>query len=169
MATYVLAIGSNLGNREQILEKARDLIHRKAGRLEKVSSIFETAPWGNENQPAFLNQILSGQTSYAPKEFLRILLQIEQRLGRVREEKWTPRLIDIDILYYEQLIVHEDDLHIPHPHLQDRKFVLEPLAEILPDYIHPVSGKTSLQLLAEVQDKLPVAKYKPLGKLSLTK
>src|ERR1043166_4533840 len=120
MATYVLAIGSNLGNREQILEKARVLIHRKAGRLEKVSSIFETAAWGNENQPAFLNQVLSGNTSFDPKEFLRILLQIEQLLGRMREEKWTPRLIDIDILYYDQLIVHEEDLRIPHPHLQDR-------------------------------------------------
>lgn len=153
-----LLLGTNLGNRQENLIQARVSIAAKCGFLLKTSNIYETAAWGKTDQPAFLNQVIALETSLNPKSLLSCVLQIEQELGRVRSEKWGERIIDIDILYYEDTIHHSTDLVIPHPGIAKRRFVLEPLSEIAPDFLHPILLKTSLVLLAECPDELTVIK-----------
>jgi 2-amino-4-hydroxy-6-hydroxymethyldihydropteridine diphosphokinase len=153
-----LLLGTNLGNRQENLIQARASIAAKCGSLLKTSNIYETAAWGKTDQPAFLNQVIALETSLTPKNLLSCVLQIEQELGRVRSEKWGERIIDIDILYYEDTIHHSTDLVIPHPGIAERRFVLEPLSEIAPDFLHPIFLKTSLVLLAECKDELAVIK-----------
>ena len=147
-----LLLGSNLGDRLQVMQTARELIQKEIGEIHAVSSVYETAPWGVLDQPAFLNQVVKIQTELKAEEVLRIILEIERDLGRVRYERWGARVIDIDILYFRNLILESARLTIPHPRLHERRFTLIPLAEIAPDYVHPILNRSSLQLLASCPD-----------------
>lgn len=153
--TYLL-LGSNLGHREELLQQAREQIRSRIGQLRKASGIYETAAWGLENQEAFLNQVLAVDTALSPDLLLREINAMEAGLGRERDVRWGARVIDIDILFYENVILHSQRLTIPHPELQNRRFTLIPLAEIAPDFIHPVLGLSIIQLLQNCPDTLPV-------------
>lgn len=153
-----LLLGSNLGDRPQVLAAAREAIAQQAGSITSQSAIYETAPWGITDQPAFLNQVLEITTSLLPEDLLRIILNIEHDLGRVRYERWGARVIDIDMLYFGQTVMDSARLTLPHPRIQDRRFVLAPLAEIAPDFIHPVLQKTSSKLLEQCPDTSAVSK-----------
>ncbi|MFD0941731.1 2-amino-4-hydroxy-6-hydroxymethyldihydropteridine diphosphokinase [Pedobacter boryungensis] len=156
--TYLL-LGSNLGDRELYLERAIQLISEKVGVVIARSSIYETEPWGNTNQPGFLNLALGVDTRLLPFELLQAVLEIEKMLGRIRHEKWGSRLIDIDIILYgDDIIIVDDQLQIPHAEMQNRKFVLEPLAEIAPNLVHPVFRKTITEILTTLTDTLSVSK-----------
>lgn len=157
--TIYLLLGSNLGDRIQILSNAGELIMQRVGQITSKSSIYETAPWGVLNQPSFLNQVLEVTTQRAPEDVLRIILEIEHELGRVRYERWGARVIDIDILYFQDFIIDSARLTVPHPRLHERRFTLIPLAEIAPDFIHPVFKKNSIQLLKECADISEVIMY----------
>ena len=155
--TYLL-IGGNLGNRQEILEKARQLIAANAGQVRKFSSLYETEAWGMQDQPAFLNQVLFVVTELDPKQLLSTILAIEHQMGRERTLKFGPRSIDIDILFYNDEIVVEPGLTIPHPQLHLRRFTLEPMNEIAPAYFHPVIKKSVSDLLRDCPDSLAVKK-----------
>ena len=153
LQTAYLLLGSNLGNREELLIKAIKLIDEKVGVIISQSKNYETKAWGKTDQPDFLNIAICISTNMMPLEILEQTQAIEEQLGRVRLEKWGARLIDIDIIFYEQEIVNiPNRLHIPHLLVQERVFALAPLAEIAPYFIHPVIGKTILALLEELQD-----------------
>lgn len=141
-----LLLGSNLGNRKEILDNAVKLLTQKVGVIISQSKDYETAPWGVIDQPDFLNLAVSIHTNLKPLEILEIIQSIENQLGRVRKEKWGARLIDIDILFYGNEIIDEPTLKIPHPLLQERDFVLNPLVEIAPNFVHPMLRKTVLEL-----------------------
>lgn len=156
--TYLL-LGSNLGNRALLLENAIEMIENEIGNIFVKSSIYETAAWGKTDQPSFLNLALGVQTSLTPIELLKCVMKIENKLGRIREEKWGARLIDIDVILYGNEIVNlGETLIIPHVEMQKRKFVLQPLAEIAPNQVHPMLKKTILELLDNLDDSLLVAK-----------
>ncbi|WP_431292143.1 2-amino-4-hydroxy-6-hydroxymethyldihydropteridine diphosphokinase [Pedobacter sp. P26] len=158
-STAYLLLGGNLGNREANLKKAIELLNDKIGKVIAISSLYETAAWGKTDQPAFLNQAVALQTNLSALEVLDLALSIEQELGRVRKDKWGERLIDIDlILFGNEIINIPDKLQVPHPHMQDRKFVMEPLAEIAPEVIHPVLGETILSISRNIDDPLEVKK-----------
>ena len=156
--TYLL-IGGNLGNREQNLRRATDSIDAKLGTVVQASSIYETEAWGMQDQPAFLNQVLLVETKLDPMQVLLAILSIEEEMGRKRKEKFGPRTIDIDILFFGNVVAKQTDLTIPHPQLHLRRFTLEPLNEIAPGFVHPVLLKTISQLLDESTDPLVVKKF----------
>ena len=158
MNTAYLLIGGNLGNRKENFVKAISLIKEQCGAVTKSSSIYETEAWGKTDQPSFLNQALEIETALSARQLLRKILKIEKIMGRVRKEKLGPRIIDIDILFLENEIHDLHFLKIPHPEIQNRRFVLVPLAEINPGLAHPVLKKTIAQLLEECPDKLEVKK-----------
>ena len=151
-----LLTGGNMGNREKNLARAKSLIAEQAGRVTRASALYETAAWGKTDQPSFYNQALEIETSLSPKELLKVLLEIEKKLGRQREEKYGPRTIDIDILLYGDQIINDPHLRIPHHELQNRRFALTPLAEIGPGLMHPVFSKSITELLAICTDTLEV-------------
>ncbi len=153
-----LLTGGNKGNRKESLEKAAELIAMRCGRMLQYSSLYETAAWGKTDQPAFLNQALILETALPPTVLMRELLEIENRLGRIRNEKYGPRVIDIDMLLYDDRVMQTDLLTLPHPELTRRRFALEPLAEIAPALIHPVVHKSIRELLFACEDALPVRK-----------
>lgn len=154
-----LLLGSNLGNREQYLSNAIDAINKNTGSICLKSSIYETEAWGKTDQPGFLNLAIAIETRLTPIQLLESVLHIEADLGRVRHEKWGARMIDIDIIFYEDQIVNDENiLIIPHPEMQNRKFVLEPLAEIAPNFIHPIFKRSILQMLKTLCDPLAVEK-----------
>ncbi len=155
-----LLLGSNLGKRkENLLLALRSIQH--IGPVLTVSRIYQTQAWGNTQQPDFLNQVIQIAFKNSPKELLKKILTIENDMGRVRTDKWGPRIIDIDILFAGITVVNERDLIIPHPQLQMRRFTLLPLAEIAPEFIHPVLNKTCQQLLTECVDHSVVELYRP--------
>jgi 2-amino-4-hydroxy-6-hydroxymethyldihydropteridine diphosphokinase len=153
-----LLTGGNMGHRESNLALAVELIQKDGGKIIAHSALYETAAWGNSDQPGFLNQALLLETRLDAAPLLHLLLAIEKQIGRVRLEKYGPRVIDIDILLFNQEIHHEPALKIPHPELANRRFALTPLAEIAADYVHPVLKKTIAKLLEECPDKLAVNK-----------
>lgn len=153
-----LLIGGNMGNRFENLKMAIQHLSAKAGRIAKTSHIYETAAWGLEDQPSFLNQAVLLETDMSPNVLMQTLLEIEQKMGRKRGLKFGPRVIDIDILLFDEKIVKEENLKIPHPELSNRKFALIPLNELDPGIIHPETGETIEQLIQNCKDKLPVDK-----------
>ena len=158
MYTTYLLLGSNLGDSRKYLADAILEIEDRLGKLQKKSSLYQTASWGRNDQPAFINQVIELKTDLNPAMLLTGILKIEQDLGRQRSQKWGSRTIDIDILLYEDQVINEADLVIPHPYLPVRRFSLIPLSEIAPDLIHPLSGKTIRELLNELSDDLYVKK-----------
>lgn len=150
---YHLILGSNLGDRADQLDRARQLIRVKAGDILKESSLYETQPWGVEDQPLFLNQALAVKSPLEPDEMLYTIKTIERKTGRLDGEKWNARHIDIDILLCGDRIVETEKLTIPHPLMHQRNFVLVPLMEIAPGAIHPVLQKTIEELFAESRDQ----------------
>ena len=159
MNTAYLLIGGNLGNRKENLYVAFTLITKQCGQVSKKSSLYETAAWGNTNQPSFLNQALEIKTSLNARQLIRRILKVEKEMGRIRKEKLGPRSIDIDILFFNNEIHDLQFLRVPHPEIQKRRFGLVPMAEIVPELIHPVLKKTISQLLNECPDELEVKKF----------
>lgn len=153
-----LLTGGNIGDPKENLAHARNEIVHHCGPLIQASSLYETAAWGKKDQPAFINQALEIETTLLPQELLQKLLAIEKTHGRIRQEKYGPRTLDIDILLYDDRVIHEPLLTIPHPELQNRLFALAPLAEIASLLIHPVFNKTIRQLLEECADTSAVRK-----------
>lgn len=154
-----LLTGSNMGNRETQLKMAQEFLNKDCGRITASSAIYETAAWGKTDQPSFLNQALKIETELTARQLLRHILKIEKKMGRIRIEKYGPRLIDIDILLFNNEIHHYPLLNLPHPELQNRRFALLPLADIAPDLIHPKLKKNIRHLLRECPDELEVKKY----------
>lgn len=158
MDKIFLLLGSNLGDRENYIRQARDLINQQIGFVELCSSLYETAAWGKTNQPNFLNQVIRLRSGMTALKLLKSIWSIEDDLNRTREERWGARTIDIDILFYGSEIINLPELIIPHKLLQERRFVLMPLDEIASDMNHPVLQKTIHQLLLDLIDDLSVKK-----------
>ena len=152
-------MGGNQGNREANLTRARELIRQRCGVILKSSAIYETAAWGNEQQPPFLNQALQVETELSAIEVLRTILGIEQEIGRVRKERFGPRSIDIDLLLYDDDIHDSRELTIPHPRLHLRRFVLVPLSEIAAETMHPLLHLSVRELLEKCPDELEVREW----------
>jgi len=151
-----LLTGGNTGNREGYLQQAIELIGESCGKVEKQSALFETAAWGKTDQSSFLNQAVLLDTSKGPEELMQALLSIEAKMGRHRLEKYGPRIIDIDVLLYNDMVLQSSVINLPHPELVNRRFALTPLAEIAPNVKHPILYKTIRQLLKECPDDLAV-------------
>ncbi|WP_192345953.1 2-amino-4-hydroxy-6-hydroxymethyldihydropteridine diphosphokinase [Algoriphagus sp. Y33] len=151
----VLILGGNKGDRISLLNSALKSIS-ELGEVTKKSKIYETEAWGGVAKGPFLNQVVEIKTAYSPSEILAFIQQTEADLGRKRDEHWGDRTMDIDIIYFGTSIIDTPKLQIPHPFLAERKFVLVPLVEILPDYIHPATGKTNRQMLMECEDRSDV-------------
>jgi len=156
--TVYLGLGSNMGNRQDNLGRALDFLSQRL-RVEQVSSVYDTEPIGDIEQPRFLNLVCQVYTSLAPVALLTLAKGIESKLGRVSSKPNAPRPIDIDILFYGDQVIETSELVIPHPRLAERAFVLIPLAEITPDLVHPVSGKTVKQLLKSITEVQGVFKW----------
>lgn len=144
-----IALGTNLGDQEANLQRAKAALSPEV-HLVRESPIYETAPWGFEDQPNFLNQVIEARTDLSPRALLAHLKAIEARLGRQKTFRNGPRLIDLDILFYGSRIIRENDLEIPHPRLADRAFVLVPLKDLAPDFVHPELGRTVETLCSAV-------------------
>lgn len=154
-----LLTGGNQGDRLLYLQQALDLLNEHCGKAVSQSPIYETAAWGNEQQSAFLNQALELDTAYTAGELMTKLLWVEEQMGRQRLERYGPRTIDIDILFFNEEVYATPELIVPHPELQNRRFVLQPLSDIAAGFIHPVLNKSVYQLLRECPDELPVKKF----------
>ena len=150
MSKVWIALGSNMGEGRKNLDLAIKMMNERGVLVEKVSTYIETEPYGYTEQDNFVNAVCIAETKPSPRELLEVLLKIELDMGRVRIIKWGPRIIDLDILFYEDLIIDEEDLKVPHIEIQKRSFVLEPVNEISPDKIHPVFKKTVHQLLLDL-------------------
>ena len=161
LKSVCLLIGGNLGNRLENLTKSKRFIEQYLGFIQVNSSIYETAAWGFAGQPDFLNQVIIVNTLLSPIQCLEQILLIENRLGRIRTQKNAPRIIDIDILFYDDVVLNIPGLIIPHPEIQNRRFVLTPLNEISSSFEHPVLQKTIQSLLAACMDKLDVKRIIP--------
>jgi len=149
-----LCLGSNLNNPETQVQQAFQKLREDPNiSILKSSSLIQTKPVGNINQPDFYNQVIEVETSYSSDELLQKALNLENQMGRVRSEHWGPRIIDIDILLYEDEVKHTQDLILPHPEMTKRKFVLELLCSIAPDLIHPVLHKSIANLLKAIEKK----------------
>lgn len=157
VAVY-LGLGSNMGNRKDNLNKALDFLSQRL-RIETISSVYDTEPVGNPNQPRFLNLVCRVYTTLAPEELLTLAKGIESKLGRGVGKSDAPRPIDIDILFYGNQVIETPELVIPHPRLVERAFVLVPLAEIAPDLRHPVIGRTINELLQGVAGTQGMLKF----------
>ena len=158
MANVFLLLGSNLGDKIDHLTEARQQISRLIGPIITASCVYKTAAWGKGNQEDFLNQVVLVTTEKMPYEVLKFIQGIEKKAGRIRIEKWGSRTLDIDILLWDDKVVANPDLQIPHPGIPDRRFTLAPLAEIAPLVVHPILQKTINKLLEDCTDTLPVEK-----------
>lgn len=158
MNKVYLLLGSNMGDSKKQLELARKQIHKHIGIIKRQSALYQTAAWGNRAQPDFLNQVVLCISALPAPAIMQIILTIEAQMGRVRTQKNAPRIIDIDILYYEKQVINEPTLVVPHPAIAQRRFVLAPLNELSPLFIHPVYQKTNHAMLVECSDALGVKK-----------
>lgn len=145
--TVYIGIGSNLGNREENCLKAIRLMEEQGIKVVKRSSLYETEPWGVKDQPMFINMVIEAETELTPQELLKALKSIESSMGRTETKRWGPRLIDLDILFYNDMIINTPELRIPHPYIHERPFVLRPLGEIAPELEHPVLKKKIKELM----------------------
>jgi 2-amino-4-hydroxy-6-hydroxymethyldihydropteridine diphosphokinase len=159
MEKIFLLLGTNQGARIRNLRAAQAEIRRNRIKIIKKSSIYRTPPWGKEDQPGFLNQALQVGSNRPPAELLRVLKQIEKKLGRKRGSKWGPRLIDIDILFYDERIVKSRNLTIPHPYFEQRAFAILPMAELSPNFKDPRSARRMKDYLKEI-DHEGIAVYR---------
>lgn len=157
-----LLLGANLGDRNNSLSNATETIEKNVGKVVQSSSLYETEAWGNIHQPSFLNQVLKVVSKLSAEVLLEKLLLIEQKAGRIRTLKNAPRVIDIDILFFNDEVYDLPNLKIPHPEIQNRNFVLQPLNEIVPSFVHPIFCKTISTLLKECKDLLKAEKLEPL-------
>lgn len=158
MGTATLLLGSNLGNRNIYIVRATEQLST-LGQITKTSMLYETEAWGATAQPHYLNQAIQIETPLSPVELLRDILSIEQSMGRQRNKKWEARIIDIDILFYDNQVIDLPELKIPHPYLHLRRFALLPLAEIAADYIHPLLKLPVHELLKQCPDTMKVSIY----------
>jgi 2-amino-4-hydroxy-6-hydroxymethyldihydropteridine diphosphokinase len=159
MNKVFFGLGTNLGNRKTNLRKAIEMIGEHIGKVLKSSSIYETAPWGFDSEDDFLNMVVLVETTLTPLELMKKIVTIESMLGRERnQDRYSSRIIDIDILLYDDLILNENGLKIPHPLMHERRFVLVPLNELAPELIHPVKGKSIRVLLEECRDRSEINK-----------
>lgn len=156
MNELYLGIGSNEGNRAANLALALRLLRKRVGLVVKESVLYETAAWGKTDEPDYYNQVVVVKTLLSAEDAFRECQIIEQKMGRIRQEKWEARIIDVDLLYYNNSVIESEALTIPHALLTQRKFVLHPLAEIAPQKQHPVLGKNQLELLEACQDTAKV-------------
>jgi 2-amino-4-hydroxy-6-hydroxymethyldihydropteridine diphosphokinase len=156
MAIVYLGLGTNVGQRRQNLERAVAGLG-EVMEITAVSPIYQTPPWGLTDQPDFLNLCLQAATSLSPFDLLHFTQELEKELGREKTVRWGPRLIDIDILFYDDEISHSEELTIPHPQIAQRAFVLVPLADIAPDLVHPQTGQTVREMVAQVDTSGVVA------------
>ena len=154
-----LILGTNLGNKMKNLETAISLIRQQVGHISAMSSIYESEAWGYTSQPSFLNQVIQIETELNPQELLDGILSIELQMGRVRFDKWHERLIDIDILFYDDEIIRQENLVVPHIEIPNRKFTLVPLCELAANEIHPGLQKSLSDLLKDNSDPLRVSRY----------
>lgn len=154
--TAFLSLGGNLGNTREIFEQTYPWIEKKIGHIRQKSSLYQTAAWGMTDQADFLNQVIEVETTLVPEAILTQLLAIEQLFGRVRDVRWGPRSIDLDLLLQDDVQLKTELLEVPHPRMQDRKFILIPLVEIAPDVLHPGLGLTSEALLKATKDSSSV-------------
>lgn len=159
MDKVVLIIGGNLGNRRALIDEAIKMLILYFGVPDASSSIFETAAWGGKSVGNYLNQVLIFKTADSPENVMNRILEIEVNMGRKRDVKWGDRLMDIDILYFGNKIIKHPDLVIPHPYIQERRFVLEPLNEIIPDFLHPLFAKSQQELLESCTDNSEVVVF----------
>lgn len=160
MTEVFLLLGSNLGDREELLQRAIQHIDKRCGRFVRQSSVYETEPWGLDGSEQFLNQVVVIETAMTPSQLLAEILEIELELGRIRKsEKMESRVIDIDILFFGARIIDEPLLQVPHPKIPERRFTLVPLLELVPDMLHPVLKKSMRQLYKECPDRLKVISY----------
>lgn len=153
-----LILGSNLGDPLSSLQTALEKIKTEVGEVVRSSSVYVSEPWGIKDQPAFNNQVVEIETEFNAYSTLKKLLAIETSMGRIRGEKWGERIIDIDILYFDDQVINTDNLIIPHPGIPGRRFVLVPLCELIPDQIHPVLNVSNADLLQITSDTLCVQK-----------
>ena len=162
MKKVILLCGGNKGNRAYYMDSARRMIEQAIGKILQVSAIYESAPWGFQAEQNFYNQVVVVETRLAPMAILKKIWEIEKKLGRIRVgNQYSSRTIDIDILFYEQEIIDTPDLVVPHPQLHQRRFTLTPLAEILPDWIHPKFNQSISVLLKQCTDSSSVEVIKP--------
>jgi len=159
MNEVYLQLGSNIGDRLDNLDQSIKIITERIGNVLEKSSVYESTPWGVENQRNFLNQVIFVKSNFDPYTILDLVLQIEKDMGRIRIEKWGERIIDIDILFIDDLIIESENLCVPHEFIAKRKFVLQPMCEIAPGFIHPKLNKTISQLLEECIDDEKVNVY----------
>jgi 2-amino-4-hydroxy-6-hydroxymethyldihydropteridine diphosphokinase len=151
MHKVFVGIGTNLGDRHKNIEDAFKNLQFYSLRIIKKSPVYETEPYGLKEQPNFLNCIVEIEVEESPEELLKNFLKIEKEMGRERKIPWGPRIIDLDILFYDDLVIDEENLKIPHPDIKNRFFVLKPLLDIAPDFIHPVLKRTIKELLDELK------------------
>jgi 2-amino-4-hydroxy-6-hydroxymethyldihydropteridine diphosphokinase len=153
MSIVYIGIGSNLGDREKNCSRSVDLLEKNGIVIRQESSLYETIPWGLRDQPLFLNMVIKVETELKPQELLELLKNVEIEVGREKSSRWGPRIIDLDILLYDDIALNEETLTVPHPYLHKRDFVLIPLCEIAPDVRHPVLQLTMRELLQMLRNK----------------